>query len=266
MDTMAVLVRRVPDPTRLAIDRRTGRLILEDIPFILNPVDLQAMELALRLREHHNWRIVVLSIDHTGADNEVREALAMGADEAILLSDPAFEDTDPGSQSLIFQIALERFVKPKLVLAAARSMDHSWSSIGPRLAYLLNWPLVIEAEELAIDGEQVRAVAHTGAFRARVETTLPCVASVARGVIEPRTATAWGVADAFDAPRLPVTTLADLDLSPEARASLQGRTKARRVTLTARDRQRRIIEGDADDVARVLARRLIDQGWGGRRP
>jgi electron transfer flavoprotein beta subunit len=264
---VAVLVRRVPDPRRLSVDRKSGRLHVEGVPFILNPVDLQALELALRLRERHGWRVVVLSADHTGAEAELREALAMGADEAILLSAPEFEGTDPGSQAHIFQAALEKFVQPRLVLAAARSIDHTWSTIGPQLAYLLGWPLVIEAESLELPtDDRVQAVAHSGAHRARVEASLPAVVSVARGVIRPRFATAWGVADAFDPHRLTVKSLADLDLPPEAAAHFKSLTRVRRVTLAPRDRERRVIEGDLDDVARIVARRLIDKGWGGRRP
>jgi electron transfer flavoprotein beta subunit len=262
----AVLVRRVPDPHRLVVDRKTGRLVLEGTPFILNPVDLQALELALRLRERHGHRIVVVSVDHTGAEIELREALAMGADEGLLLSDPEFEDTDPTSQAHVFQAALERFVKPDVVFAASRSVDHTWSTIGPQLAYLLGWPLVIEAEALELEGDRLRALAHTGARRARVEAKLPCVVSVARGAIVPRHATAWGVADAFDPHRLTVKSLDDLDLHDDARARLGAKTRVRRVSLSPRERDHRLIEGDPDEVARVVARRLTDQGWGGRRP
>lgn len=266
MDTLAVLVRRVPDPAKLAVDRKTGRLITEDIPFILNPVDLQAMELALRLRDQHQFRIVALSVDHTGAQFELREALAMGADQAILLSDPAFEDTDPGAQAHIFQAALEKFVRPRLVLAASRSIDHTWSTLGPQLAYLLQWPLIIEAEEVTLDGDRLKALAHTGATRARLQARLPAVITVARGALTPRHATAWGVADAFDDHRLVVRTLADLDVHPTQHGHFLAKTRTRRVTQTSQTRERRLIEGSPDDVARVLARRLVDLGWGGRRP
>lgn len=265
-DSVAVLVRRVPDPTRLAIDRRSGRLVVEDLPFILNPVDQQALELALRLREHHQFRIVVLSVDHTGAESELREALALGADEAILLSDPAFEGTDPGSQAHVFHAALEKFVHPRVVLAASRSIDHTWSTIGPQLAFLLDWPLVIEGEEISVGAGMISGVAHTGGFRARFEADLPAVVTVARGVVDPRKATAWGVADSYDEHRLVVRSLEDLVLSPDRMRALAPKTQVKRIRLTPRTRARRIIEGEPDDVARVLARRLIDKGWGGRRP
>lgn len=263
--TIAVLVRRVPDPERLSVDRRTGRLIIEDIPFILNPVDLEALEHALRLREAHQVRIVVLSVDHTGAQSELREALSLGADEAILLSDPEFEATDPGAQAHLLRHALERWVRPRLVLAASRSIDHTWSTIGPQLAHLLDWPLVIEAEALSMEGDCLEALAHTGERRARVEAPLPCVVTVARGAVVPRTATAWGVADAFDAHRLSVRGLEDLDVPRELRASFLPRTRVRRVSQPPHERGRRMIEGEPDDVARIIARRLIDQGWGGQR-
>jgi len=264
--TAAVLVRRVPDPSRLNVDRKTGRLVLEGTPFILNPVDLQALELALRTRERYGHRVVVVSVDHTGAQTELHEALAMGADEAVLVSDPQFEDTDPTTQAHLFRAALERFVHPEIVFAASRSIDHTWSTIGPQLAYLLGWPLVIEAEELDLEDDGVKALAHTGDHRARVQAKLPCVVSVARGVITPRHATSWGIADAFDPHRLTVKTFADLGLGAEAAERLHAATSVRRVALAPTERDRRVIDGDADEVARVLARRLIDKGWGGRRP
>lgn len=266
METVAVLVRRLPDPNRLSVDRKTGRLSVERTPFILNPVDLQAIELALGIRERHQSRIVVLSVDHTGAEAELREALSLGADEAILLADPAFEETDPGSQAHLFKAALEKFVRPRLVLAAARSHDNTWSTIGPQLAYLLGWPLVMEAEELALEDSRLHATADTGVDRARLEVDLPALVTVARTARPARHATAWAVADAFDEHRLSIKTMADLELGPQAASLVRSKTHVRRVTLGRRERQRRLIEGAPDEVARVVARRLIDQGWGGRRP
>lgn len=263
---MAVLVRRLPDPKRLSIDRRTGRLRTEGIPFILNPVDLAALELALRLRDQHRCRVVVLSIDHATAEYELREALALGADQAYLMADAAFETNDPVSQAHVFQAALQTFVQPQLVLASARSIDHTWSTVGPHLAALMDWPLIVEAEEIAASTDGITALAHVGTQRARVAAPLPCVATVARDVVRPRHASAWGIADAYDGHRLVTKGLADLQLPPGAEAAFRARTQVRRVELATQERARRIIEGEPDEVARVVARRLIDKGWGGRRP
>lgn len=266
MTTVAVLVRRVPDPSRLSIDKRTGKLRREGIPFILNPVDLQALELALRIREQAKWRVVVLAADHDQGSEELREAIAMGADEAVLVQDASLDGTDPGMQAHVFRAALEKFAQPQIVMTAARSIDHTWSTIGPQLAQVLGWPLVIEAESIEVTGNGVRALAHTGSHRAHVEAPLPCVVSVSRHAASPRHATSWGVADAFDEHRLRVVDFDALDLSPERDETLRTRTKTRGARVVGREREGRVLEGDEDDVARRLSRILIDQGWGGKRP
>jgi electron transfer flavoprotein beta subunit len=264
--TVAVLVRRIPDPDKLQMDRRTGKLLTEGVPFILNPVDRSALELALRLKDAHGDHVVALSADEPEADLEMREALAMGADEAVLLSDQAFSNDDPTMHANLFRLALERFVKADLVLAASRSTDHTWSTVGPQVAALLDWPLVIEAEEVEVeDSGALRALAHTGGRRARVETELPCVVSVARGVVRPRHPTSWGLAAAFDERDVDHKGLGDMGLEASELARVAPRTRVASLRLEKRERESRVWEGTPEEVGRILGRRLVDMGFAGRR-
>lgn len=266
VERIAVLARRVPDPDRIAVDRKTGRLITADIPYILNPVDLNAIEMGLRLKEQTGAELFALTIDEPAAEFELREALAMGCDRGILLADSAFEASDTLAQAHIFRVALDRFVRPQIVLAAARSIDHNWSTVGPQLAFLLGWPFLIEADLIDLRDGAVRAVAHTGAFRARQETDLPFIATVARGALRPRVPTAWGVSEAFDGKKVEIKTLHDLGVDPPTLALFAPKTKVLRIHAEEVHRDRRRIEGEAAEVGRILARRLVDQGWAGRRP
>ncbi len=264
--TAAVIVRRIPDPERLQMDRRTGQLLTEGVPFILNPVDRSALELALRLKDEHEWRVVALTVDEPEAEFELREGLAMGADEAMLLTDSAFAGNDPTMQANLFKVALERFVEPDVVFAASRSVDHTWSTVGPELAALLDWPLVIEAEGIELDGDHIQAPAHTGgAFRAVTRAPLPCLVTVARGVVRARHATSWGVADAMDEKAVKRVGLADLGLKPEQLNDLAPRTEVVSLSLEKPDRKGTTWEGAPDEVGRILARRLDDMGYTGRR-
>lgn len=261
-----MLVRRVPDPDRISVDRKSGKLITADIPYILNPVDLSAIELALQVKERTGARLTAVSIDEPHAEFEMREALAMGCDRGLLLSDPAFEIQDTLAQAHIFRVALDRFVQPQLVFASSRSIDHTWSSVGPQLSHLLQWPLVIEAESLEARGSVVSGIAHTGAYRARIEADLPAVVTVARGALKPRTPTSWGVSAAFDEKRVEVKSLHDLGVDPPTQALFAPRTEVLRVIQTSVKREHRALEGEPSEVGRILARRLVDQGWAGRRP
>jgi electron transfer flavoprotein beta subunit len=264
--TAAVLVRRIPDPGRLQMDRKTGTILTEGVPFILNPVDRGALELALRLKDEHDWRVVAVTIDAPEAAFEMREALAMGADEAILLADAAFGGNDPTMQAQVFRLALKKLVDPRIVLAASRSVDHTWSTVGPQLAALFDWPLIIEAEDLALSGDTVTAHAHTGgAYRALVEADLPAVVTVARQVVRARHATSWGVAEAFDGKQVLVKGLADLDVQPPELKELAPRTETTRLKLERHQRKGTTWEGETESVGRILARRIFDLGFAGRR-
>ncbi|MBI2078844.1 MAG: hypothetical protein HYT80_10840 [Euryarchaeota archaeon] len=259
-------MQRVPDPNRIAVDRKTGKLITADIPYILNPVDLNTIELALQLKEATAAEVVALSIDEPAAEFEMREALAMGCDRALLLADEAFEKADTLAQASLFRTALDRFVKPQVVLAASRSIDHNWSTVGPQLAQLLDWPLLIEAESLELREGRLGGVAHTGAYRARVEAEPPLVVTVARDANRPRTPSSWGVAKAFDEKNVEVKTLRDLGVDPTTRKTFEPKTRLLRVQQQDIKRERRRLEGEPAEVGRLLARRLVDQGWVGRRP
>ena len=259
-------MKRVPDPNRITVDRKSGKLITADIPYILNPVDLITIELALQLKEQSGAQLVAVSIDEPAAEFEMREALAMGCDRGLLLADEAFERADTLAQASIFRTALDRLVQPQLVLAASRSIDHNWSTVGPQLAQLLDWPLVIEAESIDVRGDRLQGIAHTGAFRARVDADLPAVVTVARDANKPRTPTSWGVAAAFDDQVVEVKTLRDLGVDPTAQKTFEPSTRLLRVQQQDIKRERRLLEGEPAEVGRLLARRLVDQGWVGRRP
>jgi electron transfer flavoprotein beta subunit len=263
--TVAVLVRRIPDPERLQMDRASGRLLTEGVPFILNPVDRAAIELALRLKDAQGARVVVVTADEPDADFDLREALAMGCDEALLLSDPAFQGTDPTMHAQLFRRALARFVKPDIILASARSIDHTWSTVGPQVAALLDWPLLIEAEDIELKDSRVSAHAHTGAVRRRMEASTPCVVTVARDVIRPRHATSWGVAKAFDEGAVSIRGLADLELEGGDLDALSPRTQPKGVRLEKTKRRGLIWEGTPKEVGRILGQRLSDLGFAGRR-
>lgn len=248
------------------MDRKTGKLIIADIPYILNPVDLSAIELGLRLKHQTGAELVAVALDEPSMEFEMREALAMGCDRGLIIEDEWGQNNDPMLHGRVLRLAFERLVKPQLLLASSRSIDHMWSSVGPILATLLDWPMVVEAESLDIQGDIIAGVSHTGAFRSRIESPLPAVVTVARGAIKPRRPTTWGIAAAFDEKKIDVKTIHDLGVDEETLRKIEPLTKVVRVQQQDAKREMRRIEGDAQEVGRILARRLADQGWAGRRP
>lgn len=196
----------------------------------------------------------------------MREALAMGCDRGLIIEDEWGQNNDPMLHGRVLHLALQRVVKPQLILAASRSIDHMWSSVGPILATLLDWPMVVEAESIAIADGSITGVSHTGAFRSRITSPMPAVVTVARDAIKARRPTSWGVAAAFDEKKIDTKSIRDLGVDETTLRSLEPLTKVLRVQQQDAKRELRRIEGDAKEVGRILARRLADQGWAGRRP
>ncbi|HEX9817170.1 MAG TPA: hypothetical protein VGB18_09340, partial [Candidatus Thermoplasmatota archaeon] len=184
----------------------------------------------------------------------------------LIIADEWGQNNDPMLHGRVLRLAFERLVKPQLILAASRSIDHMWSSVGPILATLLDWPMVVEAESLEMKGTGIAGVSHTGAFRSRIESPLPAVVTVARGAIQPRRPTTWGISAAFDEKKIDVKTIHDLGAEEETLRRIEPLTKVVRVQQQDAKREMRRLEGDPQEVGRILARRLADQGWAGRRP
>src|SRR5512144_1179861 len=101
-------IKQVPDTTQVQIDPVTNTLVREGIPFIVNPYDMHALEEALRLRDRFGLRVAAISMGPPNADATLRKALALGADDAILLSDRVFGGADTLATSNVLSAAIRR--------------------------------------------------------------------------------------------------------------------------------------------------------------
>ncbi len=156
---IVVLIKQVPDTTDVRIDPRTGTLIREGVPSIINPDDKHALEEGLRIREKFGGTVTVLSMGPPQAEDALMEARAMGADVTVLISDRAFA----GSDTLATSYALARSVLTSgewdIVLGGRQAIDGDTAQIGPQTAELLGVPQVTYCIEIDIaeDGKHVTA-------------------------------------------------------------------------------------------------------------
>lgn len=181
-----VPVKRVPDPygkVRLTPD---GRIDESDIKWVINPFDEIALEEAVRIRESGaDVEIVAISIGESVCDEQLRTALAMGADRAILVEDDG--PTDPGVISFLLA-ALCRIENPDLVLMGKQAIDDDFSQTGQRLAALLDWPQATFASEivLAADGKRAAVSREVDSGREVLEVALPAILTADLRLNEPR--------------------------------------------------------------------------------
>ena len=118
-----VCIKQVPDTNEIRIDPETGNLIREGVPSIVNPDDKHAVEEAVAIKEKHGGKVTAITMGPPQAEEALRECLAMGADEAVLLSDRAFSGADTSATSYTLGIAIRKIGEFDLILCGREALD-----------------------------------------------------------------------------------------------------------------------------------------------
>ena len=145
-----VCIKQVPNTNQVKLDPETGTLIRKGVPSIINPDDKAGLEAALRLKEQHGAHVTVLTMGPPQADAALREALAMGADEAVLLTDRAFGGADTWATSSTIAAAISG-MEYDLIITGRQAIDGDTAQVGPQIAEHLKLPNISYAEELRVE-------------------------------------------------------------------------------------------------------------------
>jgi electron transfer flavoprotein beta subunit len=181
-------VKQVPDTTQVAVDPDTGTLKREGVPFIMNPFDAHALEESLRLKDRYGFRVVVISMGPPNTEVTLRKALALGADETVLLSDRAFGGADTLATSLVLAEAIKRLAQSEEVAAVVcgrQTIDGDTAQVGPGIATRLGYSqltLVDGIEHIDLANRKVRVRRKIGGWREIVEAPLPAMIAVVREI------------------------------------------------------------------------------------
>lgn len=152
---IAVCVKQVPDTTEVRIDPVKGTLIRDGVPSILNPDDANALEAALKIKEENEGtEVIVISMGPPQAEDMLRECLAMGADDAYLLSDRDFGGADTCATSTTIAAGIKKLGQIDLVLAGRQAIDGDTAQVGPQVAFRLGLPVVTYVEDIKIEGNK----------------------------------------------------------------------------------------------------------------
>ncbi len=182
---IVVCLKQVPDTTQVMINPITGALIRNDVQSIINPEDKNALEEALRIKEEKGGKVSVITMGPSQAESVLREAMAMGADEAILLTDRIFA----GSDTLATSYALAKILKKlkyDIIFTGSQSIDGATSQVGPKIAEFLDIPQITYAKKIYIEGDSLMAVRILEDSYEVVETRLPCLVTATKELNEPR--------------------------------------------------------------------------------
>jgi electron transfer flavoprotein beta subunit len=263
MPNTVVFVRPVPQDLNVTVSRRTGEPVLEGARFIINRWEKRAIELGLRLRAQHGGTVTVCSMSESSQTVSLREALAMGADKAVLLADKAFEGADTLATARVLAAAAEK-LRAEFILTGGRTADRRAAGVGPMVAQIMNVPSVTFVTAVELSGRKARVKKRFGHKIATYEVPLPCLLSVSEEVEKPRIANAWGVVDAFREKDVQIWNRRDLDLHEESVGREGSPTRVRRFEKIREEKREasacEFFEGDADEVARSFVRRLKARG------
>jgi electron transfer flavoprotein beta subunit len=185
-------VKQVPDTTQVKVDPVTGTLIREGVPFIMNPYDTHALEESLRLKDKYGFRVAVISMGPPSAEVTLRKTLALGADEAILLSDRVFGGADTLATSMVLAEAIRRLAQKEelaIVMCGRQTIDGDTAQVGPGIATRLGCSqltLVDRVEEVDVKAKMVKVRRKLEGRHEIVTTPLPAMIAVLREINTPR--------------------------------------------------------------------------------
>lgn len=184
---IAVCVKQVPNTKAIRIDPKTNNIMREGVPSIMNPNDANAIEEALRIREYAGGVVTALSMGPRQASETLQEALDMGVDKAILLSDRAFAGSDTLATGYILSVVIKE-LNPDLVLCGAEAIDGATGQVGPVIAQNLGWPQFTNVNEIRVEGNTVHISRDVRNGYELYTCDLPAVACVLKGINNPRRA------------------------------------------------------------------------------
>jgi electron transfer flavoprotein beta subunit len=184
---IVVPIKQVPETSNVRMDPVTGTMMRTGVEAVVNPLDLYALETALRLKEHHGGSVTVLSMGPPQALKVLKEAVAMGCDDAVLVSDRKFSGSDTWATSYTLAQAIRKIGDYDLVITGERATDGDTAQVGPGVASWLDLPLAtyvarinnadkayISVERLVEDGYQ------------KLSLPLPCLLTVVKEIAAPR--------------------------------------------------------------------------------
>ncbi|MDD3723918.1 MAG: electron transfer flavoprotein subunit beta [Bacteroidales bacterium] len=192
-----VCIKQVPDTTEVKLDPKTGTLIRDGVPSIINPDDKAGLELALDLKDKYNAKVTVITMGPQQAEIVLREAYAMGADRAILLTDRKFAGADTLATSNALSGAI-RTLDYDLIITGRQAIDGDTAQVGPQIAEHLDLPQVsyLQALEYNNNTFTIKKALEDGYQILEVDS--PCLVTVLNSANSPRYMSVKGIMDAFD--------------------------------------------------------------------
>ena len=253
-----VCIKQVPDTTEVKLDPKTGTLIREGVPSIINPDDKSGLEAALKLKDKYDAHVTVLTMGPPQADVALREALAMGADDAVLLTDRAFAGADTWATSLTLAKALEK-IDYDLIITGRQAIDGDTAQVGPEIAEHLGLPHISYVEGLEKEENNLILKRKFEDEYHKIRIKMPCLITALSELNEPRYMNVAGVYDAYKK-EVKIMTFDDLDIDKEEIGLKGSPTRVKKsFTKGAKAAGKVYADLDANEAAKLIVEKLKEK-------
>jgi electron transfer flavoprotein beta subunit len=256
-----VCLKQVPGITEVKIDPATNTLVRQGIKSIINPFDAYALEEGVRLREQHGGEVTVISMGPPQAEEALREAVSLGADSAVLLSDSDFAGADTLATAYTLSKAVEKLEQYDLVICGRQTIDGDTGQVGPELAEMLGKPFVSyvsKIEEVANGTIRLRRMVEEG--HEVVEAPLPAVITVTKEINVPRLPSLRGIAKAKKI-EIPVWNADEIGADRRLTGLAGSATWVVRVFTPQRGGGGEMLQGEPESQVETLVARLREAGF-----
>ena len=244
-------IKQVPD-SEAKVKAEGGAVSWGDAPLVINPFDEYAVEGALQQKEAASGAVTALCIGPESAKEALKHALAMGADEAVLVSDVALNELDTVGAARVLAAAIQK-IGADMVVFGRQTLDMGSGLTPAQTARVLGWPMLGLAGQIKVDAGSVQVERVIEEGRQSVKAKLPAVLSVVQSIGEPRYPSFMGIRKASKANIL-VWSLSDLGISAPASSV----TRSELLNPPAREMAIEIITGDSPEaIAETLVQKIL---------
>ncbi|KOA20449.1 acryloyl-CoA reductase electron transfer subunit gamma [Clostridium homopropionicum DSM 5847] len=256
---IVVCLKQVPDTNQVKIDPVTGTLIREGVPSIINPEDKNALEEALRLKDENGAHVTVITMGPPQAESALREAMAMGADDAILVTDRAFAGADTLATSSALAGALRK-LEYDIIFAGRQAIDGDTAQVGPEIAEHLSLPQVTYVQKVEVAGDALKVTKALEDGYEVVEIKMPCLLTAIKELNAPRYMDAANIFEIFSK-EVKVWSADDIEVD-KASLGLKGSpTKVKRSWPKESKGKGEVVNMSAKEAAAFAAAKLKEKHY-----
>ncbi|MFC1949324.1 electron transfer flavoprotein subunit beta/FixA family protein [Chloroflexota bacterium] len=251
-----VCLKQVPGTTKVDINPETNTLVRQGIENIINPFDTYALEEGVRLKERYGGNVTVITMGPSQAEEALREAISLGADEAILIADRAFAGSDTLATSYTLSKAIDKIKDYDLIICGRQTIDGDTAQVGPEIAEMLGLPFVSYVSQVKeIENGRIRVQRMIEDGHEEIETSLPALITVTKEINVPRLPSLRGKLKAKSVD-IPIWDDKELDVDEDKVGHSGSPTRVIKIFYPQRVRSGEMLEGNPDEQVDNLISRL----------